>query len=331
MKHVLRTLRRPAPRSGAHAESRSLRVGGPAARRSSLERGAFTAVLGAVVALGWLVLETQASSPGRPALVEVSAAAVEPLLAAPSAPDRPARSESASAPRIVPDHQTLFRSVPEGPAIDAAAALLASVDQVEAPPVATADPHGAHDQPAITSAGDDDAGDELAVAADAAAPDEQPVMEPAEPDGADEQLAVTADDADEQVAATSADDTSHDPNVVEHTIATIPDPPDVGASGERRSFEVDPDQGDHDPWLGVRSCESHNNYAINTGNGFYGAYQFTISSWDWVAGLIGRPDLVGVRPDLAAPWDQDRMAQALAFEVNGGGLHHWPVCGRYYG
>ena len=81
----------------------------------------------------------------------------------------------------------------------------------------------------------------------------------------------------------------------------------------------------------VRNCESHNNYAINTGNGFYGAYQFTISSWDWVAGLIGRPDLIGVRPDLAAPWDQDRLAQALAFEVAGGGLQHWPVCGRFYG
>ena len=69
----------------------------------------------------------------------------------------------------------------------------------------------------------------------------------------------------------------------------------------------------------------------NTGNGFFGAYQFTLSTWDWVASQIGRPDLVGVRPDLAAPSDQDRLAQALAFEVAGGGLRHWPVCGRFYG
>ncbi len=86
-----------------------------------------------------------------------------------------------------------------------------------------------------------------------------------------------------------------------------------------------------DPWAPVRWCESRNRYGINTGNGFFGAYQFTISTWNWVASLIDRPDLVGVRPDLAAPADQDRLAQALAFEVRGGGLGHWPVCGTYYG
>ncbi len=135
-------------------------------------------------------------------------------------------------------------------------------------------------------------------------------------------------EAPEQLATT---DEPEEPIVVEHTVATIPDPPDVGSSERRETFEVDVQTGSDDPWLGVRICESHNNYAINTGNGFYGAYQFTISTWDWVAGLIGRPDLIGVRPDLAAPWDQDRLAQALAFEVDGGGLQHWPVCGRYYG
>ena len=87
----------------------------------------------------------------------------------------------------------------------------------------------------------------------------------------------------------------------------------------------------NDPWAPVRWCESRNRYGINTGNGFFGAYQFTISTWNWVAGLVERPDLVGVRPDLAAPADQDRLAQALAFEVRGGGLGHWPVCGKYYG
>ena len=143
---------------------------------------------------------------------------------------------------------------------------------------------------------------------------------------------VAAAPAAEQLATTSGDDdAATEPIIVEHTIAAIPDPPDVGASDRRQSFEVEADPDVDDAWLGVRNCESHNNYAINTGNGFYGAYQFTISSWDWVAGLIGRPDLIGVRPDLAAPWDQDRLAQALAFEVAGGGLQHWPVCGRYYG
>jgi hypothetical protein len=86
-----------------------------------------------------------------------------------------------------------------------------------------------------------------------------------------------------------------------------------------------------DPWAQVRWCESRDRYDINTGNGFYGAYQFTLRTWDWVAGLIDRSDLIGVRPDLASPADQDRLAQALGFEIRGGGLKHWPVCGAHYG
>jgi hypothetical protein len=115
---------------------------------------------------------------------------------------------------------------------------------------------------------------------------------------------------------------------VEVHAAEVPDPP---APDSSTGSEVVLVPKPYDPWLPVRRCESSNNYAVNTGNGFYGAYQFTISTWNWVAGLIGRDDLVGVRPDRAAPADQDRLAQALAFEVRGGGLGHWPVCGRYYG
>ena len=241
-----------------------------------LERLAFTAVLGALIATGWFAIETEASSPPRPELVEVAVAApvaVDEPVIIPEAADEP-QSAAAPAAVAVPASQSLFRSLPEVPAIDVDAAI-----EVAAPaPAAPA----------------------------AAAP------------------------ADEQLATTSEDDTD-EPIIVEHTIAAIPDPPDVGASDRRETFEVEADPDVHDPWLGVRNCESHNNYSINTGNGFYGAYQFTISSWDWVAGLIGRPDLIGVRPDLAAPWDQDRLAQALAFEVAGGGLGHWPVCGRFYG
>ncbi|MFN3219739.1 MAG: transglycosylase family protein [Acidimicrobiales bacterium] len=111
--------------------------------------------------------------------------------------------------------------------------------------------------------------------------------------------------------------------------AAIPEPPEVGSSTTTETVLVEPDPSD--PWRAVRECESNGNYGINTGNGFYGAYQFTIRTWNWVAGIIDRRDLIGVRPDLASPADQDRMANALAFEVRGGGLGHWPVCGRLYG
>lgn len=66
-------------------------------------------------------------------------------------------------------------------------------------------------------------------------------------------------------------------------------------------------------WLfDLSMCESGRDYTKNTGNSFYGAHQFMISTWDsiavyYVKGYIDRPDLVGVRPDLASPEDQDYM------------------------
>lgn len=81
-------------------------------------------------------------------------------------------------------------------------------------------------------------------------------------------------------------------------------------------------------WQALRNCESGGNYAINTGNGFYGAYQFTIGTWNAVAAAVA-PEWAGTQPHLAPPAAQDRMAHALAYEIPWGGAHHWPVCGRY--
>jgi resuscitation-promoting factor RpfB len=59
--------------------------------------------------------------------------------------------------------------------------------------------------------------------------------------------------------------------------------------------------------LKLRECETGGNYQRNSSNGlYYGAYQFRISTWDAVARKV-RPDLVGIRPDLASPADQDYM------------------------
>lgn len=165
-----------------------------------------------------------------------------------------------------------------------------------------------------------------------------PAIVQADPSGHTEQSEPQSDDtvtntADRppavETTSVAVTESEEGPVELEHTLSHIPDPPDVGASQTRETFVVEPEPSD--PWLAVRRCESHNKYRTNTGNGFYGAYQFTRSTWDWVAGKIGRRGLIGVRPDRAKPADQDRMAQALAFEVAGGGLHHWPVCGRLYG
>ena len=37
-------------------------------------------------------------------------------------------------------------------------------------------------------------------------------------------------------------------------------------------------------WYRLRMCESSNNYQINTGNGYYGAYQFDLATWRSVGG-----------------------------------------------
>jgi hypothetical protein len=66
----------------------------------------------------------------------------------------------------------------------------------------------------------------------------------------------------------------------------------------------------------IRSCESGGNYSTNTGNGYYGAYQFSQSTWNSVGGT-------GV-PSDAPPEEQDMRAQVL-YEQSGSSP--WPSCG----
>lgn len=70
-------------------------------------------------------------------------------------------------------------------------------------------------------------------------------------------------------------------------------------------------------WAGLRQCESGGNYAINTGNGFYGAYQFDQGTWSG----LGYPG----RPDQSSPATQDEAAAKLYAER---GSAPWPVCGQ---
>jgi len=58
-----------------------------------------------------------------------------------------------------------------------------------------------------------------------------------------------------------------------------------------------------DAWYRLRVCESSNNYAINTGNNHYGAYQFDLSTWRSVGG--------SGYPNLASPGEQDARALIL--------------------
>ena len=83
--------------------------------------------------------------------------------------------------------------------------------------------------------------------------------------------------------------------------------------------------GGHPPpaggvWLQLRLCESGDNYQANTGNGFYGAYQFSWSTWSG----LGFPG----RPDLEPYWMQDEAAQRLQAAQ---GWSPWPACSAALG
>jgi hypothetical protein len=73
-------------------------------------------------------------------------------------------------------------------------------------------------------------------------------------------------------------------------------------------------------WLQLRECESSDNYQANTGNGFYGAYQFSQSTWS----NLGYPG----RPDQEPPGMQDEAAQKLQAESGWG---QWPACSAALG
>ncbi len=62
----------------------------------------------------------------------------------------------------------------------------------------------------------------------------------------------------------------------------------------------------------TRTRESHGDYGVvNPAGPWYGAYQFSQSTWDAVANHTGRLDLIGVPPNQASVADQDAMAWAL--------------------
>jgi len=68
-------------------------------------------------------------------------------------------------------------------------------------------------------------------------------------------------------------------------------------------------------WDRIAACESGGNWAINTGNGYYGGLQFTQQTWAGAGGLAYAP-----RADLATRSQQIAVASKLA-------IGNWPVCG----
>ena len=73
-------------------------------------------------------------------------------------------------------------------------------------------------------------------------------------------------------------------------------------------------------WDKIAQCESGGNWAANTGNGYYGGLQFSLSTWQAYGGT-------------GLPSDASRATQiAIAEKVRAanGGYSAWPVCGAGY-
>jgi hypothetical protein len=70
-------------------------------------------------------------------------------------------------------------------------------------------------------------------------------------------------------------------------------------------------------WDAVAACESGGNWAINTGNGYYGGLQFSLPTWQSNGGE-------GM-PHLATREEQIRIARNT---LKTQGIGAWPTCGR---
>ncbi len=70
-------------------------------------------------------------------------------------------------------------------------------------------------------------------------------------------------------------------------------------------------------WDAVAACESGGNWAINTGNGYYGGLQFLMSTWKSNGGSGS--------PHNASREEQIRVAENV---LKSQGIGAWPVCGK---
>ena len=127
---------------------------------------------------------------------------------------------------------------------------------------------------------------------------------------------VRVPDASETLAAREL--ASSAPAEVKQQVTADPaaDTKPVAAGAPQRQVAVAaPSVGDGSVWDRIAACESGGNWAINTGNGFYGGLQFTLASWQAVGGT-GLPSLASREEQIA----RASMLQARQ------GWGAWPVC-----
>jgi hypothetical protein len=106
------------------------------------------------------------------------------------------------------------------------------------------------------------------------------------------------------------------------TTTTSPPPPPSPPTTQPQRVAVNGsgDPGDPASWDRLAQCESGGDWSINTGNGYFGGLQFSLSSWRAVGGA-GYPHEHSRETQIA-------MGQRLHAQ---GGWNHWPGCSRSFG
>ncbi|MGF7121355.1 MULTISPECIES: resuscitation-promoting factor [unclassified Rhodococcus (in: high G+C Gram-positive bacteria)] len=98
---------------------------------------------------------------------------------------------------------------------------------------------------------------------------------------------------------------------------TVPAQPKVVRVGAKPGTEVPPVENGA-TWDALAQCEATGNWAINTGNGFYGGVQFDQNTWERQGGLKYAP-----RADLATREEQIAIASRTQATQGWGA---WPSC-----
>ncbi len=120
----------------------------------------------------------------------------------------------------------------------------------------------------------------------------------------------------------TANDTYYDGQLVARTVLTSRTLTQPKAQSEKVGTKPTPQPAVSTSglnWDAVAACESGGNWAINTGNGFYGGLQFDQGTWASNGGLAYAP-----RADLASREQQIAVANRL---YAARGSSPWPVCG----
>lgn len=106
-----------------------------------------------------------------------------------------------------------------------------------------------------------------------------------------------------------------------HGVGSVPDLPAPAPRATSQAANYAP--GDGSRWDQLAQCESGGNWAINTGNGFYGGLQFHPTTWTNMGGGEFAPTA-----DLATREQQIIVAERVLASQ---GWHAWPGCAIRYG